>query len=266
MSARGSQSPTATDSGESPGRRFDLIMFDLDGTLVDTAGEIGDTVNDVLRALRLPPAPDELVRSWIGQGSRELLIRACAYAAGLPQTEVRTSPTIESVLEMYGRFHEKRCGTRSQVYPHVADTLSALAGLGVAMALVSNRESRFAEAVLRSHGLRDYFNPVVAGDSLPAKKPDASTIAYCLHAHGVPAQRALMIGDSAVDVATGRNAGVECWVVPYGYNSGQPIEDARPVRVIADISAVLPAIRSGRQHQAIAASGSRALHSNPSEP
>ena len=242
---------------------FDLIMFDLDGTLVDTAGEIGDTVNDVLRALRLPQASDELVRSWVGQGSRELLIRACAHASGLPQAEVRSSATMESVLEMYGRFHEKRCGTRSHLYPHVADTLAALSGLGIAMALVSNRESRFAEAVLRTHGLRGYFDPVVAGDSLPAKKPDASTIAHCLHAHGVPATRALMIGDSAVDVATGRNAGVECWVVPYGYNSGQPIEDAGPDRVIADISAVLPAAGTGRQHRAVPASGSRIQDSAP---
>jgi phosphoglycolate phosphatase len=223
---------------------FDLIMFDLDGTLVDTAGEIGDTVNDVLRALRLPPASDELVRTWVGQGSRELLIRACAHAAGLAQEDVRASATMESVIEMYGRFHEKHCGTRSHVYPHVVDTLTELSARGVATALVTNREARFAEAVLRAHGLHHFFNPIICGDSLPVKKPDAATVEHCLRLHGVPKERALLIGDSGVDVATGRNAGVACWAVPYGYNSGLPIEDANPERVIVDISAVLAATRS----------------------
>ncbi len=239
---------------------FDLIMLDLDGTLVDTAGEIGDTVNDVLQALRLPPASDELVRSWVGQGSRELLIRACSHAAGLPQAEVRASHTMESVLEMYGRFHQRRCGTRSHVYPHVADTLAALSGLGVAMALVTNREARFAEAVLRSHGLQRFFNPIVAGDTLPVKKPDAATVGHCLRLHGVPAERALLVGDSAVDVATGRNAAVQCWVVPYGYNSGLPIQDADPDRVITDLSAVLAAVHSGGKRRGAPAPA--AHHSN----
>lgn len=218
---------------------FELIMFDLDGTLVDTAGEIADTVNDVLQALRLPPVADAQVRGWIGQGSRELLVRACASAAGLAEEQMRESGTLESAMEMYTRFHQRRCGTRSRVYPRVEATLTTLAERGAYLAVVSNREALFAEAVLRTHGLRRYFDPVVAGDSLEARKPDARVVEHCLSLHRVSAGRALLVGDSAVDVATGRNAGVQCWVVPYGYNGGQPIADARPERVIADLSALL---------------------------
>jgi phosphoglycolate phosphatase len=224
---------------------FDLVMFDLDGTLVDTAGEISDSVNDVLATLRLPPVTEAQVRGWIGQGTRELLVRAGAQAAGLDQSAVRDDPTLESMLEMYARFHQKRCGSRSQLYPQVETTLSALRRRDVALALVSNRERRFAEAVLRAHGLGHYFDPVVTGDSLAVRKPDARVVEHCLRLHRVPPGRALLVGDSAVDVATARNAGVACWAVPYGYG-GTPVEDAMPDRLIPDISAVLAAVKASR--------------------
>lgn len=225
---------------------FDLVMFDLDGTLVDTAGEISDSVNDMLAAVHLPPVTEAQVRGWIGQGTRELLVRAAAHAARLAEAEVRDSPTLESMLEMYGHFHQRRCGSRSRLYPQVEATLSALRRRDVALALVSNRERRFADAVLRAHGLGHYFDPVVAGDTLPVRKPDARVVEQCLRLRQVPARRALLIGDSAVDVATARNAGVTCWAVPYGYGGGAPVEEAQPDRVIPDISAVLAAVRSAR--------------------
>jgi phosphoglycolate phosphatase len=230
---------------------FDLVMFDLDGTLVDTAGEIADAVNDVLQALQLQPVADEQVRSWIGQGSRELMARACTQASGLPEAEVRASATLDSVMEMYARFHQQRCGSRSRVYPQVHATLDALRRRDLALGLVTNREWRFAEGVLRSHGLLQYFDPVVAGDSLPVRKPDPQVVEHCLRLRRVLPARALLVGDSAVDVATARNAGVRCWAVSYGYNGGVPIEAAAPDRIIPDISPVLAAVRSARDLSAI---------------
>lgn len=229
---------------------FDLVMFDLDGTLVDTAGEIADSVNDVLAALRLPAVSDGQVRGWIGSGSRELLIRACAHAAGLEPEKVRGSDTLESVLEMYAGFHQRRCGSRSHVYPQVEQTLAALRRRDVALAVVSNRERRFAEAVLRAHGLAHYFDPVVCGDTLPVRKPDPRVIQHCLKLRRVPPQRALFVGDSAIDVATARNAGVRCWAVPYGYGA-TPVADARPDRLIPDISAALAAVQRTSDRAAI---------------
>lgn len=229
---------------------FDLIMFDLDGTLVDTAGEIGDTVNEVLRTLGLPPVDESQVRGWIGQGSRELLARACAHVTGLPLEEVHLSGTMESVMEMYTRFHQRRIGTRSAVYPGVAETLAGLTQRGVGLAVVSNREARFTEGVLRAHGLRAWFDPVVSGDTLPVRKPDARMIQHVLDLHRVAPQHALMVGDSAVDTHTARNAGVACWAVPYGYNGGIPIEQAGADRIIADLTAVLDAVRSATVHAA----------------
>lgn len=221
---------------------FDLIMFDLDGTLVDTAGEICDTANAVLRELKLPEVPEALARSWIGHGSRELLVRAGAHVCGLPEPEIRQSPTMDLAMQLFTRFHGERCGRRSTLYPQVRESLQHLAALGIKLAIVSNREARYAEAVMEAHGLRHYFDTAVFGDTLEVKKPDPQTIRYCLNAHGVAPQRALMIGDSAIDVATARNAGVGCWAVPYGYNGGRPVSEAQPDRLIDDISAVVLAL------------------------
>lgn len=217
---------------------FDLVMFDLDGTLVDTAGDIADSVNDVLGAMSLPPVTDGQVRGWIGSGSRELLIRAWSHAAGLAPEAARASEQLEPLLKRYDARYQLRCGGRSRTYPRVHETLAELRRCGVALALVSNRERLLADAVLRRHDLGHYFDPVVTGDTLPVRKPDPRMIGHCLELRGVAPERALMVGDSAIDVAAARNAGVRCWTVPYGYGA-IPVAQAGPDRIIADISAVL---------------------------
>lgn len=218
---------------------FDLVMFDLDGTLVDTAGEIADTVNDVLRSVSVREVPDDMVSRWIGQGSRELLCRAWAYATGLPEAQVRESNGMDALAAKYARFHESRCGTRSTCFPAAAESLQALRADGVALALITNREQRLAEAVLTAHQLREYFDTIIAGDTLTARKPDPLPVRHCLSRHGVRPERALMVGDSRYDVLTAHRAGVRCWAVPYGYNGGEPITEANPDRVIDDLSALV---------------------------
>ncbi|WP_428309947.1 HAD-IA family hydrolase [Hydrocarboniphaga sp.] len=225
---------------------YELILFDLDGTLVDTAGDICDTANDVLLELGLAAVDEALARTWIGQGSRELMIRAYAHASGLSETALRAGSGVDCLMDLFTRFHAQRCGKRSTVYPQVRESLAALRDIGVRMAVLTNREMRFARLVLERHELQDYFDPVIAGDTLPAKKPDALPVEYCLREHGVDRNKALLIGDSAVDIATGRNAGIRCWVVPYGYNGGRAVIEDAPDRMIADFSWIVAAMRDSQ--------------------
>lgn len=220
---------------------FDLILFDLDGTLVDTAPEIADSVNDVLRENRLATLDDARIRDWIGHGARELMRQAYAEATGVAVDAV-TDDALRELMRDFAYAHEARCGTRSRAYPGTAATLAALQRRGVRMAVITNKEGRFAEAVLQAHGLRAFFDPVVAGDTLDVRKPDPQVVRHCLTVHGVTAERTLLVGDSAIDVATGRAAGVACWVVPHGYNGGQPIENAVPERVLPHLGALLDAL------------------------
>jgi phosphoglycolate phosphatase len=218
---------------------FDLIMFDLDGTLIETAPEICDAVNDTLRRFDLPDVSQQQVNDWIGHGTRELLIQALAFSSMTRLEVVRASETFPLIAAEFDIHYQARCGTRSHLYPQVRETLTALRAQGVKLAVVTNKEGRFTETVLNVHHMRGLLDDVVSGDTLPTKKPDPAGIFHCLAQFGVPAHRALFVGDSSIDVATARNAGVAVWALPYGYNMGQPIESCAPDRVIADCSVLL---------------------------
>lgn len=228
-----------TDPTPNHGQQVDLVLFDLDGTLVETAPEICDAVNDALRSVALAPVAQRQVSDWIGHGTRELLVHALAGSCGRAVAEVRTSELLQRVSAAYDGFYRQRCGTRSRLYPRVRETLQALRGRGTRLALVTNKESRYTRAVLDAHDLRPLFDRVVSGDDLATRKPDPAGVLSCLQAFGVPAQRALFVGDSSIDVATARNAGIAVWALPYGYNMGQPISASAPDRLIADVSLLL---------------------------
>lgn len=218
---------------------FDLVMFDLDGTLIETAPEIFDAVNDTLRRFDLPDVTQQQVNDWIGHGTRELLIQALAYTGKTNDAAVRASDSLVLIAAEFDKNYQLRCGTRSQLYPKVRETLVALRQRGVKLAVVTNKEGRYTATVLNAHQMMPLFDRVVSGDTLARKKPDPLGIQSCLTEFGVSVERALFVGDSSIDVATARNAGVVVWALPYGYNMGQPIESCSPDRVISDCSALL---------------------------
>ena len=215
---------------------FDLIMFDLDGTLIETAPEIADAVNDTLRRFSLPEVTQQQVNDWIGHGTMELLIQALATTGKTDVSVVRASDTLPLIAAEFDKNYQLRCGTRSQLYPKVRETLVALRQRGVKLAVVTNKEGRYTATVLNAHQMMPLFDRVVSGDTLARKKPDPLGIQSCLTEFGVSVERALFVGDSSIDVATARNAGVAVWALPYGYNMGQPIENCSPDRVISPIS------------------------------
>lgn len=218
---------------------FDLVMFDLDGTLVETAPEICDAVNDTLTHFNLPEVTQQQVNDWIGHGTRTLLVEALAYSGKTSVAAVRASDSLNLIAAEFDRNYQRRCGTRSQLYPQVRETLTALKVRGVKLAVVTNKEGRYTQTVLNAHSLAPLFDVVISGDTLPTKKPDPAGILDCLTHFAVTRRRALFVGDSSIDVATARNAGVPVWALPYGYNMGQPIEACTPDRVIADCSSLL---------------------------
>jgi phosphoglycolate phosphatase len=217
---------------------YNLVMFDLDGTLIETAPEICDAVNDTLRQFDLPEVSQAQVRGWIGHGTGELLIQALASATAVDVARVRTSDTLASMSPVFDRHYRQRCGTRSHLYPRVRETLAQLKAQGVKLAVITNKEGRYTSTVLGAHALADAFDRVISGDTLATKKPDPAGVQRCLQEFAVPLNRALFVGDSSIDAATARNAGVTVWLLPYGYNMGEPIERCLPDRVIADFSAL----------------------------
>ena len=218
--------------------RFALILFDLDGTLVETAPEIGDAVNDTLRHFALPNVTQQQVTDWIGHGTLELLIQALASVQGQPVSVVRASKALPTIAAEFKVHYRARCGTRSRCYPGVKDTLLRLRAQGIHLGVVTNKEGAYTQIVLDAHGLSPMFEVVISGDTLSSKKPHPQGIQLCMERFGLTAQEVLFVGDSSIDVATARNAGVAVWVLPYGYNMGQPIENSLPDRVLVDFSQI----------------------------
>lgn len=205
-------------------------MFDLDGTLLDTAPELADAVNDTLAALGLGLIEPHRVRDWIGNGVRALLARALAEAGREPADAQR----LDRALDLFAARYCARCGSNSRPYPGVEALLRQWHGQGTRLALVTNKDGRFTDLLLDRHGLARWFGRVIAGDTLARKKPAPDGILACLAHFDTSASRALFIGDSAIDVASARNAGVRVWVRAGGYNLGQPIGDCQPDRVFHD--------------------------------
>ena len=218
---------------------FDLVMFDLDGTLVETAPEILDAVNDALGRFGLPEVSQQQVDDWIGHGTLALLVKALAQITGFAPEVVKNSALLAQIVPVYNMAYNARCGTRSHLYPQVRETLTVLRQQGARLAVVTNKEGRYTQVVLAAHQLGGLFDAVISGDTLVTKKPDPAGVSHCLAQFGVTPERALFVGDSSIDVATARAAGVPVWMLPYGYNMGEPVEACAPDRIIPDISALL---------------------------
>ena len=217
-------------------KHYDLILFDLDGTLVETAPEICDAVNDTLQHFGFASVSQGQVNDWIGHGTLELLIQALAFVQGVSDATVRSSERLAEIAAVFKTHYRARCGTRSHCYPHVVETLHRLKSQGVRLGVVTNKEGAYTQTVLDAHALTPLFDCVISGDTLPTKKPRPDGVLSCLERFQVPADRTLFVGDSSIDVATARNAGVAVWVVPYGYNMGAAIADSHPDRVIASFA------------------------------
>jgi phosphoglycolate phosphatase len=134
-------------------RAFDLMLFDLDGTLIETAPEICDAVNDTLRQFHLPEVSQQQVNDWIGHGTRTLLIQALAFAGDTTVDTVRQSDSLALIAAEFDKHYLRRCGTRSHLYPQVREVLQALRAQGVKLAVVTNKESRYTTTVLDAHQL-----------------------------------------------------------------------------------------------------------------
>lgn len=220
---------------------FDSVLFDLDGTLIDTAPEIGEALNLTLDELGMPRADSRQVRSWIGHGTRHLLGEALAARQG-PDGQVK----VDSVLPLFRRNYRHVNGQISRLYPGAGETLAALSARKVPMGLISNKEGEFARLLLGAHHIAHYFTVSVFGDTLGEKKPSAAPLRHCMKTLQTTPPRTLLVGDSEIDVASARNADVAIWAVSYGYCKTSHARELGADRVIDSLVDVLPHLRSRR--------------------
>ncbi len=189
------------------------FLFDLDGTLADTLGDIAATTNHVRARWQLPAISAELVRDYIGHGARQLLKKALAE---LSRDE--RDPIWDEAYACYVEHHDVQCTRTAKLYPGVREHLSALRERGHPLAIVTNKPQRFAAIVVRHLQLDATFPIVIGGDTLPQRKPDPMPLQEALRRIGCdPNHGGTMVGDSEADLQAGRAAGLRTIACTFGY-------------------------------------------------
>lgn len=224
---------------------YELICFDLDGTLVDTASEIAEAVNLALEAHGIARRPVDEIVLLIGNGTADLMRRLLERLAQ-EQPALAATVRLPELLATLDGCYTRTTGTRARPYDGCVQALSDLRRAGLRLACVTNKELHHAQAVLRVTALDGFFDLTIGGDSLPEKKPHASVLRHVAGALGVSPGRCAHVGDSLTDVLAARNAGVAAWAVPYGYNAGRPIADAHPDRIFQSLGEVARHVLDGQ--------------------
>jgi len=187
------------------------VVFDLDGTLVDTTPDIAAALNRTLERRGLGPLTEELVHGLTGYGAEELVRRAFAEA-GEPLDDDAVAAQTRRYLEAYA----ERPVERSVVHGDAEETLAALAARGAALGVCTNKDTALAWTVLRHLGLAEHLRIVVGADAVPRRKPHPEHLQAVLGALEAPAEAAVYVGDNAIDVETAAVAGVRCAIVAWG--------------------------------------------------
>jgi phosphoglycolate phosphatase len=216
-----------------------LVMFDLDGTLIDSVPDLAAAVDCMLAQLGRPPVGIGKVRDWVGNGSKVLVRRALAdQLEHSAVADILADQAHQLFLRAYADCHEL-----SSIYPGVRECLDWLLAHGVAMALVTNKPTQFVAPLLAEKRLAEYFRWILGGDSLPVQKPHPAALQWVLDQAAVQPEQALFVGDSRNDVLAARSAGVPCVAVSYGYNHGRPIEEENPQLVLPDLRQLVDSTR-----------------------
>ena len=194
------------------------LVFDLDGTLIDSRGDITTAINRMRSGYGLPPIPLEAVVTMVGEGARLLVERA--LGPGFPSE--RVDEALARYLEHYGEV----CLEQTRPYPGVEEMLETLHA-AYPLALLSNKGEAFSRKVLAGLGLDRFFREILGGDSLPTRKPDPAGLHLLAQRLGVPVERLMLVGDTWIDAETAHNAGCAFALVEWGFPRPPKLDEVK---------------------------------------
>jgi len=225
-------------------KQIRAVLFDLDGTLLHTSPDLAAAATAALGECGLPDVDAKLVENFVGKGI-DVLLQRCLRHLGRPES----GPVFERLRDVYMRHYEFLNGEYATRYPGVFEGLNAMRDLGMKLGVCTNKTSRFTGPLLERAGMSGYFSVVVSGDTAPKKKPDAAPILYACDALRLTPAEVLMVGDSGNDAGAARAAGSPVFIVPYGYNEGEPVQNIDSdgiVENLAEVAALFLSIRGAR--------------------
>ncbi|HYQ70946.1 MAG TPA: phosphoglycolate phosphatase [Gammaproteobacteria bacterium] len=214
----------------------EMILIDVDGTLVDSVPDLAYCVDAMMQRLGKPPRGEAQVRKWVGNGVERLVRRALSGTLDGEPEESEFKLAYPVFLELYAA----NTSQRSHLYPGIREGLDRLKAAGYKLGCVTNKASQFTEPLLRDMGVYDDFSIVISGDTLAKKKPDPAPLLHGADFFGCRPEQCMMIGDSVSDVSAARAAGFQIVCMSYGYNHGLDIREAKPDAVIDTLTDIFP--------------------------
>jgi phosphoglycolate phosphatase len=195
------------------------VVFDLDGTLVETAPDLVAALNVLLDQEGIARLPYESARNLIGKGAKALIAQGFA-AAGAPIEE----PRLTTLFDRFIVYYRAHIADASQPFPGLIEALDQLAGAGAILSVCTNKRTELSVALLETLGLAGRFASIIGADSAPAAKPDPRHLLMAVESAGGTSSRAVMVGDSASDAGAAKSAGIPLVLVSFGYTD-VPAED-----------------------------------------
>lgn len=210
----------------------ELVLLDLDGTLVDSIPDLAWSVNKTLNELTMPERELNSIRNWVGNGLEKLLHRALTNNFnGEAESEL-----FEKASALFMSIYENNMCNLSSCYPGVREGIDNLKNRGIKIGCVTNKRGQFVGPILEKLGLKNDMSIIIAGDTLAKKKPDPLPLLHAASQFNKEPAQSLMVGDSESDVKAARAAGFQIVCVNYGYNHGRDIKDTKPDAVIDSIA------------------------------
>lgn len=213
---------------------FPLAVFDLDGTLIDTAPDLIDSLNYTIDAYGLEPVTYDHVTYLVGHGARAMIERAFVLR-GHPLDESE----FPAMLERFIAHYQAGMPGKGKPYPGTVGALERLKQAGYRLAVCTNKLEGLARTLVTSNGLLDHFDAITGGDTFPVRKPDATHLLETVKRAGGDPARTVMIGDSLNDFLVARNAGIPSIAVPFGY-SDRPLTELEPTVIIGHYDELTP--------------------------
>ena len=217
------------------------VLFDLDGTLIDTLPDLHAAACAMLNDLGRPPLPLESIRAYVGRGIPNLIKRVLANS--LHVAEDPNPPPPEAVAS-YRRHYARENGRNAKVYPGVLEGLASLRAQGVPLGVVTNKADIFIQPLLEQTRLSSYFDVLVGGDRLPKVKPDPMPLVWACGRLGVSPTETLFIGDSINDALAARAAGCPVFLLPYGYNEDRDVHELDCDAIVESVRDAVKLIRT----------------------
>ena len=208
----------------------EVLLFDLDGTLVDSATDLHRAMNMSLNALQLPTVTEAQVRVWVGKGTALFCQSALQHLTG------KVDPAQQQqLLDTFLKIYNADPCVETQPFDGILEFLEWGLAQKKTMICVTNKPEAPARAIVDHLGMTHYFADVIGGDRFEQRKPHPRQLLHCVEQYAQSKDQVLMIGDSSNDVEAARRAGIDCVVVSYGYNHGENILDCQPQQVVDNL-------------------------------